>query len=75
VPASYATTISDLLARVEIEVPELLVDIELNSLEDAYIKIAEDEIAAADKAFKSPSLIAPEDFNQEFDFYQENEGQ
>ena len=38
--------LAKLILEVETQVPECRIDIELNSLEDAYVKIAEDEIKA-----------------------------
>ena len=44
VPISLVDRISNLMREVEQNVPEMQVDIELNSLEDAFIKIAEKDI-------------------------------
>ena len=44
VPMTLVDRVSNLIAQVERELPELQVDIELNSLEDAFIKIAEKDI-------------------------------
>jgi len=56
VPIALSTTISTLLARIEVEIPELHVAIELNSLEDAFVKIAEDELDNA----KDQKQLAPQ---------------
>ena len=37
--------IAGIVRNIEENCPECQVDVELNSLEDAYVKIAEDEIA------------------------------
>ena len=47
---SQVGKISGIVRDIEVNVPECQVDVELNSLEDAYVKIAEDEIAASDAA-------------------------
>ena len=44
VPISLQATLSELIAEVERDIPEMQVDLELNSLEDAFIKIAEKDI-------------------------------
>ena len=44
VPISLIDRISNLMKEVEDDVPDMQVDIELNSLEDAFIKIAEKDI-------------------------------
>ena len=44
VPINLVDKISQLIQEVETQVPEVQVDIELNSLEDAFIKIAEKDI-------------------------------
>ena len=36
--------LADLIRRVEENCPQIQIDIELNSLEDAFIKIAQDDI-------------------------------
>ena len=41
--------ISGIVRNIEQNCPECQVDVELNSLEDAYVKIAEDEIAAKEE--------------------------
>lgn len=43
VPTNLADKIGQLMGEVETQFPDLQVDIELNSLEDAFIKIAEDD--------------------------------
>lgn len=42
---SQVDKISSIVRDIEKNVPECQVDVELNTLEDAYVKIAEDEIA------------------------------
>lgn len=49
VPMAQVNNISSLIAEIEVSFPNFQIDIELNSLEDAYVKIAEDEIEAAEK--------------------------
>ena len=49
VPISNVSKMSELIKEVEERFPDFQIDIELNSLEDAYVKIAEDEIEAAEK--------------------------
>lgn len=44
VPISLVNRVSELIKEVERDVPEMQVDIEMNSLEDAFIKIAERDI-------------------------------
>ena len=44
VPITLIDRISELMREVEQDIPELQLDIELNSLEDAFIKIAEKDI-------------------------------
>ena len=44
VPSMYVNKISELVAAVETSIPEVQIDLELNSLEDAFIKIAESDI-------------------------------
>lgn len=44
VPVTLIDRISELMREVEQDIPELQLDIELNSLEDAFIKIAEKDI-------------------------------
>jgi len=44
VPISLVDRISTLMKEVEDNIPEMQIDIELNSLEDAFIKIAEKDI-------------------------------
>jgi len=44
IPISLLDRIGDLIREVEQDIPEMQVDIELNSLEDAFIKIAEKDI-------------------------------
>ena len=48
VPMALVGKISGIVRDIEENCPECQVDVELNSLEDAYVKIAEDEIAAKD---------------------------
>jgi len=43
-PLAHIQLLADLIQQVEIRVPQLQIDIELNSLEDAFIKIAEGDI-------------------------------
>jgi len=44
VPLSLQDRVSALIREIEQDIPEMQVDIELNSLEDAFIKIAEKDI-------------------------------
>lgn len=44
VPNTLINQVSTLLGEVERDIPEMQADIELNSLEDAFIKIAEKDI-------------------------------
>lgn len=72
VPIEFTVTIATLLARVEEDLPQVQTDIELNSLEDAFVKIAEDEISAGE-----PARAHVEDTNQhaqEFNAYHSFEG-
>ena len=43
-PNTLINQVSALLGEVERDIPEVQADIELNSLEDAFIKIAEKDI-------------------------------
>ena len=43
VPITLVHKISTLLSEIESDIPEMQADIELNSLEDAFIKIIESE--------------------------------
>ena len=43
-PISLQDQISDLIGEMERDIPDMQVDLELNSLEDAFIKIAEKDI-------------------------------
>ena len=43
-PNTLINQVSTLLGEVERDIPEMQADIELNSLEDAFIKIAEKDI-------------------------------
>lgn len=52
-PVTLNEKISELLAEVEQRVPEMQVDIEMNSLEDAFIKIAEKDIEEEAKENKA----------------------
>lgn len=52
VPIGCVHLIADLIQQAEEQVPEVTLDIELNSLEDAFIKIAESDIRAEDEASK-----------------------
>lgn len=52
VPSAYVHRISSLIAQVEQNVLEAQIDIELNSLEDAFIKIAENDIKEEEKKSK-----------------------
>ena len=42
-PSRLVHKLSDLIAEVELGIPEVQIDIELNSLEDAFLKIAESD--------------------------------
>jgi len=44
VPITLQNKVADLIREIETNIPEMQVDIELNSLEDAFIKIAEKDI-------------------------------
>lgn len=50
VPIAMQDRLAKLIREVETQVPECRIDIELNSLEDAYVKIAEDEIKANEES-------------------------
>lgn len=66
VPSAYVHRISGLIAQVEQNVVEAQIDIELNSLEDAFIKIAEADI-------KDEENIAKEIAQKEFYMSAEDE--
>ena len=78
VPIANVPRLSELIAEVEQRFPDFQIDIELNSLEDAYVKIAEDEIQAAeDKRIKeqgAKTLMSQEELQTEFEFYQTVQG-
>ena len=44
VPITHVDRVAGLIAQIEQNLPDLQADIELNSLEDAFIKIAEKDI-------------------------------
>ena len=52
-PVALNEKIGELIAEVERNVPEMQVDIEMNSLEDAFIKIAEKDIEEEAKENKA----------------------
>ena len=52
-PVALNEKIAELIAEVERNVPEMQVDIEMNSLEDAFIKIAEKDIEEEAKENKA----------------------
>ena len=52
VPSAYVHRLSGLIAQVERDVNEAQIDIELNSLEDAFIKIAEADIKEEESKVK-----------------------
>ena len=58
VPISLQDRISELIGEVERDIPELQVDLELNSLEDAFIKIAEKDIEEEIKENKALAQAA-----------------
>ena len=58
--------IGPIVRNIEKNCPECQVDVELNSLEDAYVKIAEDEIAA--KEAKNEEGEQTSANNEEHDF-------
>jgi len=43
VPYSEVDKISSLISNFETNFPQLFIDVEMNSLEDAYIKMVEEE--------------------------------
>lgn len=59
VPSAYVHRLADLIRQVESTVLEAQIDIELNSLEDAFIKIAEGDIKAEENKAKE---MAQKDF-------------
>jgi hypothetical protein len=73
VPISNVNNLSGLIKQIEERFPDFQIDIELNSLEDAYVKIAEDEIMAAEEKRKKEqgkaTLMSPEEVQMEFDAY------
>ena len=58
VPISLQDRISELIGEVERDIPEMQVDLELNSLEDAFIKIAEKDIEEEIKENKALAQAA-----------------
>lgn len=67
VPISLVNHVSELIEEVERNLPELQVDIELNSLEDAFLKIAEKdiekEIVQNQALAKAIQVMSPEEEN------------
>ena len=64
VPINLVDKISQLIQEVETQVPEVQVDIELNSLEDAFIKIAEKDIeeeAQQNQALAQAQMVMTEE--------------
>lgn len=53
VPSNLVQKLGDLIAQVEENVPEVMIDLELNSLEDAFIKIAEGDIRAEEQKMQA----------------------
>ena len=78
-PISLVDRISNLMREVEQNVPEMQVDIELNSLEDAFIKIAEKDIEEEienNKALaQAQKFMSPEEEQAAFDDYKSYEGE
>lgn len=66
------------MKEVEQDIPEMQVDIELNSLEDAFIKIAEKDIEEEIKQNKALAqaqhALSPEEEERAFDDYKRFEG-
>ena len=74
VPNTLINQVSTLLGEVERDIPEVQADIELNSLEDAFIKIAEKDIQKEmeeNKAFgeKGEKFLSEEDEERAFEDY------
>jgi len=73
VPISLMDKISELIADVEQQVPEMQVDIEMNSLEDAFVKIAEKDIEEEAKENKALAdaqhKLSEEEEKRAFDDY------
>ena len=63
---SQVDKISSIVRDIEKNVPECQVDVELNTLEDAYVKIAEDEIAQNEE--QNPDLPDANKRDEEADF-------
>lgn len=79
VPISLQDRISELIHEVERDIPEMQVDLELNSLEDAFIKIAEKDIEAEmehnKKLAEAAKQMTEEEEKAAFDDYQRFEGE
>jgi hypothetical protein len=78
VPINLVDRISTLIQEIEQNLPEMQVDIELNSLEDAFIKIAEKDIeeeAQQNKALaQAQEFMTPEEEAAAFEDYKEFTG-
>ena len=79
VPVALVEKVSELIQEVERDVPEMQVDIEMNSLEDAFIKIAEKDIeeeAKENKALaQAQHALSEEEEKRAFDDYAQFEGE
>ena len=56
VPSAYVHHLAGLISQVETSIVEAQIDIELNSLEDAFIKIAEGDIKEEENKIKEIEL-------------------
>ena len=78
-PVTLNEKISELIAEVEQRVPEMQVDVEMNSLEDAFIKIAEKDIeeeAKENKALaQAQHQLSEQEEQQAFDEYAQYTGE
>ena len=73
VPSAHVHKISALIEEVERSVVQVQIDLELNSLEDAFIKIAEADIKKEEEKVKELHM-SPEDEEKAMRDYFEFEG-
>ena len=78
VPSNLVQKLGDLIAQVEENIPEVMIDLELNSLEDAFIKIAESDILAEEQKMQALAnkelFLSPEDEEKAMEDYFSFEG-
>ena len=78
VPIQYVSKLSTLIKQIEDDYPEFQIDIELNRLEDSYVKIAEDEVKLNENqrldAQDQNKLMSQEEMQHEIEAYRDRVG-